>query len=209
MKKGMFITFEGGDGSGKSTQIGLLSEFLEKRNSQVLVTREPGGTRISERIREILLDPACGEMDPMTECMLYAAARSQLVRQVIRPALEKGAIVICDRFLDSSIAYQAYGRQLGAAVAGINAYGIEDCIPDLTIYLKVDPDTGSARIASRRKDRMESESDDFHRRVHLGYEKLAEEEPERIVALDASRSIEEIRDKIQEIVLKRLERKDR
>ena len=126
MKKGMFITLEGPDGSGKSTQIEAIKAFFEKKGEKVLITREPGGTPISEKIRTIILDRENKEMEPMTETMLYAAARAQHVAQVIRPALNEGIHVICDRFLDSSIAYQGYGRGLGDCVAVINAYAVQD-----------------------------------------------------------------------------------
>lgn len=204
MNQGIFITFEGGDGSGKSTQIQLLQEFLAGRGYDVLLTREPGGTGISESIREILLDPKNGEMSPMTECMLYAAARAQLVSKVIRPALQRGSVVICDRFVDSSYAYQAYGRELGDAVEEINRYGIGDCMPDLTIYLRLDPEAGKQRISGRLRDRMESESDAFHRRVFEGYEDLCRRFPDRILAIDASGTIEEIGGRIRQAVEDRL-----
>ena len=126
MNRGYFITFEGGDGSGKSTQIGILRDSLIATGYDVVLTREPGGTAISEKIRELILDPENGEMDDMTEAFLYAAARAQLVRQLIKPALEEGKVVICDRFVDSSIAYQAYGRGLGDAVGVINTYAVDD-----------------------------------------------------------------------------------
>ena len=133
MREGYFISFEGGDGSGKSTQIQILREFLEERGYDVILTREPGGTPISEKIRSIILDKANSEMDDMTEALLYAAARAQLVSQIIRPALEEGKVVICDRFVDSSMDYQAYARGLGDSVKTINAFAVGDCMPDLTI----------------------------------------------------------------------------
>ena len=197
MKKGALITFEGGDGSGKSTQIQRLHEYLESEGYQVLQTREPGGTQISEAVRKILLDPQYSDMDPMTECMLYAAARAQLVAQVIRPAIEKGVIVICDRFVDSSIAYQAFGRNLGDAVMQINNFGIGECMPDLTIYLALDPDLGKNRISGREQDRIESESGTFHHRVWQGYEELCRMYPERIRRIDARGSIEDIEHRIR------------
>lgn len=200
MKQGIFITFEGGDGAGKTTQIRLLEEFLRDDGYRVLLTREPGGTDISESIRQILLDPANGEMSPMTECMLYAAARAQLVDQVIRPSLGKGTVVICDRFVDSSYAYQAFGRDLGDAVEEINRHGIGDCMPDLTIYLRLDPSAGKGRISDRHQDRMESEPDAFHQKVFRGYEKLCERYPERILAVDASGTIQEIASVIRQAV---------
>ena len=132
MKNGLFITLEGPDGSGKSTQIERIRTFFKQRGEKVILTREPGGTPISEKIRTIILDKENRDMDAMTEAMLYAASRAQHVAQVIRPALERGEHVICDRFIDSSIAYQGYGRDLGDCVSIINAYAIRDCIPDIT-----------------------------------------------------------------------------
>lgn len=208
MKRGLFITFEGGDGAGKSTQIHRLASALQGQGYQVLLTREPGGTAIGEKIREILLDPGNAAMIPMTECLLYAAARAQIVSEVIRPALENGTIVICDRFLDSSIAYQAYGRSLGDAVAAINDYAVQDVMPDLTIYLRLDPAAGRARIEARAQDRMESQSDAFHRRVFAGYEALCERFPQRILAVDAGASIERIADEIHREVMKRIHERD-
>ena len=196
MNRGFFITFEGGDGSGKSTQIGILRDRLTEAGYDVILTREPGGTQISEKIRDLILDPDNSEMDDMTEAMLYAAARSQLVRQLIKPALSEGKVVICDRFVDSSIAYQAYGRGLGDAVGVINTYAVDDCMPDLTILLKLDPKRGSTRIAGREHDRIEQASDEFHRKVYEGYLKLEEMYPERILGIDASGTIGEIADEI-------------
>ena len=196
MNRGFFITFEGGDGSGKSTQISILKESLIEKGYDVILTREPGGTEISEKIRELILDPANGEMDDMTEAFLYAAARAQLVRQLIKPALEKGKVVICDRFVDSSIAYQAYGRGLGDAVGVINTYAVDDCMPDLTILLKLDPERGSSRISGREHDRIEQASDEFHRKVYEGYLKLEEMYPDRILGVDASGTIQEIAEEI-------------
>ena len=196
MNRGFFITFEGGDGSGKSTQIGILRDRLKEAGYDVILTREPGGTQISEKIRDLILDPDNSEMDDMTEAMLYAAARSQLVRQLIKPALSEGKVVICDRFVDSSIAYQAYGRGLGDAVGVINTYAVDDCMPDLTILLKLDPKRGSTRIAGREHDRIEQASDEFHRKVYEGYLKLEEMYPERILGIDAAGTIGEIADEI-------------
>lgn len=191
-KRGYFITFEGGDGSGKSTQIDILKDRLEKKGYDVLLTREPGGTRISEKIRDIILDKNNDEMDYMTEAMLYAAARAQLVKQVIEPMLEDNKIVICDRFVDSSIAYQAYGRGLGDSVGIINSFAVGGCLPDVTFFLRVDPSIGSSRISSRERDRIEQEPDEFHTKVYNGYMELEEKFPDRIVGINASRSIEEI-----------------
>ncbi len=192
MKRGYFITFEGGDGSGKSTQIKKLKTYLEARNHQVTLTREPGGTEIGEKIRKIILDPASGEMSAMAEALLYAASRAQHVAQVIRPALESGHIVICDRFIDSSMAYQGYGRGLGEAVRIINQYAAGECMPDLTFLMKLAPRMGSRRIEGREKDRIECEEDAFHQAVYQGYEELERIYAGRMIGIDASGSIEAI-----------------
>ncbi len=207
MRKGFFITFEGGDGSGKSTQIRCLNEYLMDQGHETILTREPGGTAVSEAIREVLLDPKYREMTPMTECMMYAAARAQLVQQVIKPALDEGCIVICDRFVDSSIAYQAYGRDLGDAVMQINRFGIGEYMPDLTIYLRVEPQIGKARIQGRSLDRLESEPQSFHEKVFHGYDRLQEDDPERIIAIDAKQPVEVIAAQIRVEVSKRIEGK--
>lgn len=206
MREGYFISFEGGDGSGKSTQIQILREFLEERGYDVILTREPGGTPISEKIRSIILDKANSEMDDMTEALLYAAARAQLVSQVIRPALEEGKVVICDRFVDSSMAYQAYARGLGDSVKTINAFAVGDCMPDLTILLKVNPQVGSSRIENRERDRIELASSDFHKKVYEGYLQLEKLYPERIIGIDAADTIENISGIISERIAGLLER---
>lgn len=195
MKKGIFISIEGPDGSGKSTQIENIKRFFQNRNMDILFTREPGGTAIGERIRGIILDKECCEMDPMTEAMLYAASRAQHVAQVIKPALAEGRVVVCDRFVDSSIAYQGYGRKLGEAVNIINRYAVDGCMPDMTILLKVDPSVGKGRIhndRSEKEDRLDAEKVAFHQDVYQGYLELERQNPGRIVGIDASRSIGEI-----------------
>ena len=196
--KGLFISIEGPDGSGKSTQIENIRKFFADKNIEIVFTREPGGTPIGERIREIILDNSFKEMDYMTEAMLYAASRAQHVAQIIRPALEAGKVVVCDRFVDSSIAYQGYGRHLGEAVAVINSYAVKECMPDVTFLLKVDPDVGKTRIKANREteDRLEHEKIAFHREVFEGYLELEKQYPGRIVGIDASMGIEEIRDEI-------------
>ena len=206
MREGYFISFEGGDGSGKSTQIQILREFLEERGYDVILTREPGGTPISEKIRSIILDKANSEMDDMTEALLYAAARAQLVSQIIRPALEEGKVVICDRFVDSSMAYLAYARGLGDSVKTINAFAVGDCMPDLTILLKVNPQVGSSRIGNRERDRIELASSDFHKKVYEGYLQLEKLYPERIVGIYAADTIENISGIISERIAGLLER---
>lgn len=198
MKNGLFITLEGPDGSGKSTQIERIRTFFKQRGEKVILTREPGGTPISEKIRTIILDKENRDMDAMTEAMLYAASRAQHVAQVIRPALERGEHVICDRFIDSSIAYQGYGRDLGDCVSIINAYAVRDCIPDITFLLKIDPSIGKGRIEQEAEDRIEMEALDFHNRVYEGYEELELQFPSRIVGIDAGRDVEAISGEILE-----------
>ena len=196
--KGLFISIEGPDGSGKSTQIENIRNFFADKNIEIVFTREPGGTPIGDRIREIILDNSFKEMDYMTEAMLYAASRAQHVAQIIRPALEAGKVVVCDRFVDSSIAYQGYGRHLGEAVEVINSYAVKECMPDVTFLLKVDPNVGKTRIKANREteDRLEHEKMAFHREVFEGYLELEKQYPGRIVGIDASMGIEEIRDEI-------------
>lgn len=192
MSKGLFITVEGTDGSGKTTQLSLLKEYLIKAGHDVLFTREPGGTPISEKIRAIILDKKNAEMAPMTEAFLYAASRAQHIVQIIKPALEHGKIVVCDRFVDSSIAYQGYGRQLGECVSVINGYAIDSWVPDITFYLHVDPERGKQRINAHSLDRLEGEDEAFYARVHDGYLALEKEFPKRIIRIDASRTVEEV-----------------
>lgn len=195
--RGLFITLEGGDGSGKSTQIRNIERYFTERGLVVTHTREPGGPRISEKLREILLDKENTEMEAVTEMLIYAASRAQHVRETVMPALERGEIVICDRFVDSSIAYQAYGRRLGGMVAEVNRYATDGLSPDLTIWLDIDPETGKARASGDKgPDRLDLETSDFHERVREGYKAISESEPERFRRIDASGSIEEIRDKI-------------
>ena len=196
--KGLFISIEGPDGSGKSTQIENIRKFFEEKNIEIVFTREPGGTPIGERIREIILDNSFKEMDSMTEAMLYAASRAQHVAQIIKPALDQGKVVVCDRFVDSSLAYQGYGRHLGDAVEVINGYAVNGCMPDITFLMKVDPNVGKHRIQENRdtQDRLEHEKMAFHREVYRGYLDLEKKYPTRIVGIDASMEIDEIRDEI-------------
>ena len=196
--RGLFISIEGPDGSGKSTQIENIKKFFEDKNIEIVFTREPGGTAIGERIREIILDNSFKEMDPMTEAMLYAASRAQHVAQVIGPALEAGKVVVCDRFVDSSLAYQGFGRELGDAVEVINSYAIGPYMPDVTFLMKLDPNEGKHRIQENRdtQDRLEHEKLAFHRKVYKGYLEIEKRYPDRILGIDASRGIDEIRDEI-------------
>lgn len=197
--RGLFITLEGGDGAGKSTQIRNIESYFAAKGRTVLLTREPGGPRISEKLREILLDTQNTEMDPVTEMLIYAAARAQHVREVIEPALERGDVVICDRYVDSSVAYQGYGRDLGSMVTEVNRHATGGLAPDLTIWLDIDPEVGKARASGDEgPDRLDLEPTDFHARVHSGYEAIAREEPERFRRIDATGTVEEIKALIYE-----------
>ncbi len=194
MERGLFITVEGGDGSGKSTQLETIRRYLEEKGIPCIFTREPGGTPIGEKIREIILDPGNAEMDDWTEALLYAASRAQHVAQKIRPALEAGTTVVCDRFVDSSIAYQGFGRGLGEGVAEVNAHAIRGLVPDITLFLDVDPQKAMERVGNRSsKDRLETEPDEFHRIVYEGYREIARRDAEtgkgRFIIIDASKDI--------------------
>lgn len=200
--KGIFITIEGGDGSGKSTQIDLLMSYFDEHGFKVLLTREPGGTAISEKIREVILDSNNIEMDNMTEVLLYAAARAQHVAEFIKPNIEQGKVVICDRFVDSSVVYQGYARGVGIdAVEDINSYATLGLIPDLTILLDLPPDLGLFRKKNQQAlDRLELESDAFHLKVNEGYRLLAKRHQNRILTIDATKSIEDIHQIILEAI---------
>ncbi|MBQ6314740.1 MAG: dTMP kinase [Mogibacterium sp.] len=195
--KGLFITLEGGDGAGKSTQIANITKFFEERGFVVVHTREPGGTPIGEKLRDILLDRENSEMTAVTEMLIYAASRAQHVGEKIIPALERGEIVICDRFVDSSIAYQAGGRELGGMVAEVNRYATGGLTPDITFWMDIDPEAGRARASKAGElDRLEVEKLDFHYRVYEGYRKISESDPDRVKRIDATRSVEEISEEI-------------
>ena len=194
MNRGIFITMEGPDGSGKSTQIELLKQYLESAGYDVLITREPGGNRISEAIREIILNSEYTEMSPVTEMMLYASARAQLIAEVIGPAIESGKAVISDRFVDSSLVYQGMARGLGVeTVYEINKVAIGEYMPQLTIMLDLPAEVGISRKKDQKElDRMELESLEFHKKVAAGYREMAQRFPERIKSIDATLPIEEI-----------------
>lgn len=196
---------EGPDGSGKTTQIDLLKKFLESKGYDIIITREPGGTEISEAIRNIILNPEFKEMSHMTELLLYASARAQLVNQVIKPALEEGKAVICDRFVESSAVYQGIGRGLGVeTVYEVNSYALGNVKPKLTIFMDLDAEEGIKRKRNQAElDRMEMEDLSFHKRVVEGYRQLAQIYPERIVPMNATLPIEEIHSMIVEEVKKR------
>lgn len=182
--KGLFITFEGADGCGKSTQLRFLAEYLEGLGASVVQTREPGGCPVAERIRDILLDRS-SQMDAVTEALLYAAARAAHVRQVIRPALENGRIVLCDRFIHSSLAYQGYGRRLGPElVMQINAAAMDGCMPDLTVFINIPPERAFMRMNEHKvHDRLECEDMAFHQRVYDGFTELSK--GPNIISIDA------------------------
>lgn len=193
----MFVTFEGVDGSGKSTQAELLRDALAAEGREVVLTREPGGTDVGEGVRELVLNGP--EMTPWAEAALFAAARAELVATVIRPALERGADVIADRYVDSSLAYQGIARGVGVEhVLELNLHVVQGLMPDLTVLLVLDPAEAGRRVAA--PDRLEREGADFHRSVDAAYRELAERFPERIVAVDASRP----RDELSELIRERL-----
>ena len=200
--RGKFITIEGTDGSGKSTQIELLMDYLRKKGADVIFTREPGGTQISEKIREIILDVDNSEMTGITEALLYAAARSQHVEEKIIPALEARKIIICDRFVDSSIAYQGAARGLGAEkIMGINEAALHGIMPDMTLFFDLSPEKGILRKKNERAlDRLEKEKMDFHEKVYEGYKNLCKKYPERIKPIDADRSIDEVHSEVIEVI---------
>lgn len=201
----MFITFEGGEGSGKTTIIAKLKETLLSRNIDVIVTREPGGSAIAEKIRNILLDNQNTAIKPHTEALLFAASRAQHLDEVIIPNLDK--VILCDRYIDSSIAYQAYGRDLGKDfIEKINAYAL-DYMPDLTFYIDLDPAVGIARVNKNRtnkKDRLDSETSNFHLKVRQGYLSLVSQDQKRVVLIDGNRKVEDIYQEILNKILERL-----
>jgi dTMP kinase len=201
---GRLVAFEGVEGSGKSTQLDLLRCELERRGHEVVVTREPGGTPAGERVREVLLDPGV-QLHPRAEALLFAAARAQLVEQVIRPALERGAVVLCDRYLDSSLAYQGGGRGLGRApVEEVNRFATGGLLPDLVVLLDLDPADGLARRRGAR-DRIEVEDLAFHRRVRDAFRDLAAADPGRFAVVDAAGPVDQVAAQVLAAVLDRLE----
>jgi dTMP kinase len=204
----LFITFEGPEGCGKSTQMRLLAAFLREQGHHVLATREPGGTSIGDRIRAILLDPVHSEMDSATEFLLFSAARAQHVVQVIRPHLARGNIVLCDRFADSSMAYQGYGHRLDLdAVRAITRFATGGLAPDLTFCLDLPVELGLRRKAGGSGDawnRMEQKEMAYHQRVRSGYLAMAAQDPDRWVLIDASRGIKAVQARIRDRIRREL-----
>ena len=194
MKNGLFITFEGPDGAGKTTVSKAVVDKLKEDGYAVMYTREPGGSQIAEEIRNVILDPANTAMDARTEALLYAASRRQHLIEIVLPALEKGITVISDRFVDSSLAYQGAGREIGMdEVFAINQFAIENRMPDKTIFLNVSAETGLSRIGARTfLDRLDQEGLDFHKRVYDGYQTVIERYKERMIIIDAERSEAEV-----------------
>ena len=199
MDRGKFITFEGGEGCGKSTQVKRLKDALEKDGIRVLLTREPGGTWLSEQIRTLIKDQDTDAPCDRSELLLFLAARAQLVKNVIRPALESGTWVVSDRFSDSTLAYQGYGRGLPLdELRQMNDFACDGLKPDLTLLLEVAPETAASRMRRREAatqttaDRLELAGDDFHARLRRGFAELAKAEPERIVTIDANGGVDEV-----------------
>ena len=191
--RGLFITLEGADGCGKSTQAAILADRIAATGREVVRLREPGGTAVSEKIRALVLDPENSEMAPECELLLFEASRAQLVRQVIEPALARGAVVVCDRFYDSTFAYQAAGRSLaGPTIRAASALGSCGVAPDRTLVLDMDTDAALSRATRDGADRMEAEGVAFQRRVREGYLRLVAEEPRRVRRVDATGTVEEV-----------------
>ena len=211
IREGKFISFEGPEGAGKTTVIKEVYERLRNEGKQVILTREPGGIRIAEKIREIILDNDHQEMDAKTEALLYAAARRQHLVEKVVPALREGTIVLCDRFVDSSLAYQGHARGLGIdEVLSINEFAIGDTMPDLTVFFDINPEVGLARIAAnemREENRLDKESLHFHELVYDGYLELIRRYPERIQVTDASLSQEQVKENVWKIICAQLIKK--
>ncbi|WP_017185071.1 dTMP kinase [Alkalibacillus haloalkaliphilus] len=201
---GLFITFEGVEGAGKSTVIQYISNQLSAEGFEVVTTREPGGIEIAEKIREIILNKDHTAMDSRTEALLYAAARRQHLVERVMPALKRGQVVLCDRFVDSSLAYQGYARGLGMEeVYQVNEFAIEDCMPDLTILFELDPQVGLDRISDndqREKNRLDLEKLDFHKKVEEAYHQLKERFSDRIKSIDAHESLENVQTECETVI---------
>lgn len=206
---GLFITLEGGDGAGKTSIIPSLKEKLAGLGYEVVTTREPGGSKIAEEIRSLILDPKHTEMDARTEALLYAAARRQHLVEIVLPALEQGKIVLCDRFIDSSLAYQGFARGIGVEeVFSINKFAIEETMPSLTLFFDISPEKGLARISDneeREKNRLDLENLRFHERVYEAYQDLLNTYPNRIYPINADQAIEDVEKEVYRKILSYLE----
>ncbi len=206
MKRNLFITFEGPEGAGKSTVLQKIVERLQAQNINVLSTREPGGIEIAEKIREVILDPSHTAMNERTEALLYAAARSQHFFEKVQPALLSGQVVVCDRFIDSSLAYQGYARGIGIdEVLSINEFAIGKRLPDLTILFDIEPAVGLSRIqahSSREVNRLDVESLAFHEKVREGYHLVVKRYPNRIKVINADQTLEKVVDDVWDILAK-------
>lgn len=199
MKKGLFITLEGADGCGKTTQLNLLKEYLTSKGYEIVVTREPGGKGLGEKLREILLNYD-GEVSDRCEAFLYLADRAQNIDTIIKPAINSGKIVLCDRHTDSSVAYQGYGREQNIDnINMLNELAVNGVHPDLTIVFEIDTETSMARVGAE-KDRLESAGIEFHKRVRNGYIEIAKKNPQRIKVVDASQTIEDVQRDVIKIV---------
>lgn len=208
--KGFFITIEGVEGAGKTTVLEKVLKRLTELNYDVLLTREPGGIKISEKIRDIILDNEHAEMEKRTEALLYAAARRQHLVQKIIPALEAGKIVLCDRFIDSSLAYQGFAREIGIDnVLKINEFAIEGFMPSLTLYFDIEPEKGLNRIKQnkeREQNRLDLETLEFHRKVYEGYQLLLEKFPERIKKVDADQPVSQVTEETLRLIISHVRR---
>lgn len=200
--RGKFISFEGGEGSGKSTQTQIICDMLNSKNIGFITTREPGGTKISERIREVVLDTKMDNMSLETEILLFAASRAQLINELIIPTLDSGKVVICDRYVDSSMVYQ--GLTCGNNIEKVkwaNKYALENCMPDITLYFDIEPEIAFERKnGADKNDRIEMKGMEFHKKVREGFLTLAKMYPERIKVIDASKTIEEVTAQIFEVL---------
>lgn len=211
MKRNIFITFEGPEGAGKSTVLNKIVERLQQQNVDVLATREPGGIEIAEKIREVILNPAHTAMDERTEALLYAAARSQHFFEKVEPAIQEGKLVLCDRFIDSSLAYQGYARGIGIdEVLAINEFAIGKRMPNLTILFDLEPSVGLARIHAhneREVNRLDVESLSFHEKVREGYHEIVKRYPDRIKVVNADQSVDRVVEEVWHLLCEVLEEK--
>lgn len=202
-----FITFEGGEGSGKTTVIEKIKKDLEELNFTVLKTREPGGSKISEQIRDVILNVENTNMDYMTEALLYAASRRQHLEEIIRPAIKAGKVVICDRYIDSSLAYQGYARGLGVdEVYNLNLVATNGFLPEVTIFIDLDPEVGLERIKNNQRevDRLDLEKINFHEKVREGYLMLASKFPNRFIVVNGNQTREQVYEDVKKIILARV-----